>query len=431
MRTYWWANPGWVTVLLIIPLALAVATAPKSAYLAFDSTRQFYQGDMVVLAIVGLLAFAFGCAVMGFIDQGATRRQMAAPAEVRLAAGHFRFAMLVVGAVAFAGNFAVVAPVLANPGLVLAWLQGQVSVFASLKDMTLQLPGITSVSNVAALFATMFAVKHRFTGRRLDWLDYSVGAVVFVAVFLRSMINSERLALIEVIVPVGIVWFGTIGPRWRLWVSLAPILGVVGLIAFFAMTEYFRSWTFYRYYYDSYTDFVLERIYGYYLTALNNGAGLVDLYPPTLDFAQTMNWFYRFPLFPWVEAPPSSFLDFAFKFGSAEFNNTSGIYAPIQDVGVVAGVLMWFCLGLLSGWIYSGYRSGRVQLALLHPTWMIGVYEILRIFYWGSSKYFPTLVLTLTIVMVITRQRDVYTLPVHQDRAHPLAPVTAARDRPR
>lgn len=429
MRTYWWAHPGWVTALLMIPIALGVATAPRSAYLAFDHVRRFYEGELMVMAIVGLMAFALGSAVVGFIDRGASLRRMGEAPPVRLAPGHFRLAMLVVGAIALAGNFAVIAPVLARPALVIAWLQGQVNLFSSLKDLTLQVPGITSVSNVAALFATMFALKRRLTGQQLDRLDYLLGAAVLVAVFLRSMINSERLALIELIVPVGIVWFGTVGTRWRASISLAPILGIGGLIAFFAVTEYFRSWTYYRHYYDSYTDFVLARIYGYYLTALNNGAGLVELYPPRFDFAQTMNWFYRFPLFPWVEAPESSFLDFAIRFATAEFNNTSGIYAPMQDLGGVAGILMWFCLGLVSGWIYTGYRSGKVQLALLHPTWMIGVYEILRIFYWGSSKYFPTLVLTLVIVLVVSRQREIHSLPVRRGRAHPLAPLRERESR--
>jgi hypothetical protein len=255
--------------------------------------------------------------------------------------------------------------------------------------------------------------------------------MVFLAVLMRAVINSERLAIIEVVLPIGIVWFGTVGLRWRAWLSLAPILGIVGIIALFAATEYVRSWTYYRYYYDSYTDFVLSRIWGYYLTALNNGAGLTALSPPTFDGTYTMHWFYRFPLFPWVEVEEATFWEYAFRYATEEFNNTSGVFAPMQDFGSVFGILMWFFLGVLSGRIYDGYTQGKFQYMLLHPTWMIGVYEILRLFYWGSSKYFPTLIFTVALIVFMVRHRAVATAPITARSAHPLAPVAVRGGRTR
>ena len=64
--------------------------------------------------------------------------------------------MIAIGLVAFAGNIAVVLPILANPGLVIAFLSGKAAIFSLLKEQTLQVPGLTSVSNLAALFATLY-----------------------------------------------------------------------------------------------------------------------------------------------------------------------------------------------------------------------------------------------------------------------------------
>ncbi|MEQ8814808.1 MAG: O-antigen polymerase [Thalassobaculum sp.] len=431
MRTYWWANPGWVTLLLMVPISLIVAAMPKQAYLEFDQARQFFAGTQLLVALAGMLAFAAGSGIVGYVTRSARRQKTGGAPASRILHSHYRRVMLLVGLVAFAGNIAVVLPVLADPGLVIAFLSGKASVFALLKERTLQVPGLTSVSNLAALFAALYALKPKIADRPLDWFDHSFAAMVFFAVMMRAVFNSERLAIIEVVLPIGIIWFGTVGARWRAWLAFAPILGIVGIVTLFAVTEYFRSWTYYRYYYTDYTEFVLSRIWGYYLTALNNGAGLAELYLPTFDGAYTMNWFYRFPLFPWVEADEPTFWEYAFQYATEEFNNTSGIFAPIHDFGAVFGILMWFFLGVLSGRIYDGYVQGKFQYMLIHPTWMIGVYEILRLFYWGSSKYFPTLIVTVAIVVFMVRHREVATAPIVQRSVHPLAPVGGRGDRSR
>ncbi|MEQ8398846.1 hypothetical protein [Thalassobaculum sp.] len=431
MRTYWWSSPGWVTLLLMVPIGLSVAAMPKRVYLDFDQTRQFLSGNQLLVLLAALLAFSAGCGVVGYVSRGARLQRKTGGPSSRILHSHYRRVMLAIGLIAFAGNIAVVLPILANPGLVWAFLSGKAAIFSLLKEQTLQVPGLTSVSNLAALFATLYALKDKIADRPLDKFDHIFAGTVFFAVILRAVFNSERLAIIEVVLPIGIVWFGTVGSRWRFSFAMAPVLGIAGIIGLFAVTEYFRSWTVYKYYYTDYTDFILSRIWGYYLTALNNGAGLVELYPATFDGTYTMNWFYRFPLFPWVKAEESAFWDYAFQFASAEFNNTSGVFAPIQDWGVILGVTLWFFLGVLSGRIYDGYKQGKFQYMIIHPTWMIGVYEILRLFYWGSSKYFPTMICTIAIIMFMVRHRAVATAPIMRGGVHPLAPVAARGDRSR
>ncbi len=84
---------------------------------------------------------------------------------------------------------------------------------------------------------------------------------------------------------------------------------------------------------------------------------------------------------------------------------------------------MWFFIGVVSGRIFDGYRQGHFQYMIIHPTWMIGVYEILRLFYWGSSKYFPTFICTVAIIVFMVRHRAVTTAPIARRGVHPMAPV--------
>jgi len=62
----------------------------------------------------------------------------------------------------------------------------------------------------------------------------------------------------------------------------APALGYSALLVVFGISEYFRSWV--NFYADrdmSFWGFVSNRLLGYYVTALNNGALLAQRIDPT------------------------------------------------------------------------------------------------------------------------------------------------------
>ena len=110
---------------------------------------------------------------------------------------------------------------------------------------------------------------------------------------LRNVVWGERIAMIETLVPLAIVFLRK--PRRPLLTALAPVFAVVGLFLFFAVFEYFRSWSaYYKFQYDSYWIFVLSRLSGYYITALDNGAAMIH---GSNNFAalNTAEWFWRFP----------------------------------------------------------------------------------------------------------------------------------------
>lgn len=422
MRTYWWAHPAWVVIILMIPILVVAWSLPVSHYQEFDHDKKFFNDEWLAIAILCALSFSSGVFIIGISNSG-RRRQNRQPDAVILAPRQLSRAFFLIAGIAIIGNMSFVLPILLNPTLIIDWLSGSISGFAVLKDQVFQIPGITSISNVAPLAVTLFALKPRLTGRRWTKVEIMMITLVLIAITLRSSINSERLAMIEVAVPMGVVLFGNHGPRRRSWMAMAPLAGIAALVGLFLVTEYFRSWTFYRLYYDDYYAFAMSRIWGYYTTALNNGAGLANLFPPSLDAQNTMAWFYKFPLFPWAQPAESNFREFAFLFASSEFNNKSGVFAPIHDFGIVGGLVFWLVFGLLSGAIYEGYKNGQLYALLLHPTWIIGSYEFLRVFYWGHPRYFPALVLVILLSFLLSRYRHVRYTPIDESRAHPLAPI--------
>jgi hypothetical protein len=69
------------------------------------------------------------------------------------------------------------------------------------------------------------------------------------------------------------------------------------VVLFFAMGEYFRSWVnFYADRWDSYWGFALSRLAAYYMTALNNGAGMFENYDTLYMPLNTADWFWKFPI---------------------------------------------------------------------------------------------------------------------------------------
>ena len=93
---------------------------------------------------------------------------------------------------------------------------------------------------------------------------------------MRAFFLSERLAILELIIPAVAVVAMVAAGSPRTWVSRAtrwaPLIFAPAVIAVFGVFEYSRSWVFYQARTGgSFLDFAVERLSGYYTTAYNNG----------------------------------------------------------------------------------------------------------------------------------------------------------------
>lgn len=413
----------------MMPILLLAGGLDNSYFHNFGHERSYVDGHILLVAVLGMLMFCAGAGLMLMLIP--VRDSGSATSVFTVNKSHYRIGLIAMASITMAGNLAVIGPLLAQPGLVMAVLFDSDVGAGYLRQDLLKVPGITSIGNFGPLVAVLVGMKQRMVGEPLTRLERVLFGAVVVTIILRALIASERLALIECALPFMVAAYGRYEHRWSAFLSLGPVIGGASLIGFFGLTEYFRSWVYYKQFYDSFWSFITERLTGYYMTAINNGAGIFTNFPPSGEPLMTLQWFYKFPLFPWAGSQDTQVSEFLITFANVEFNNSSGIFAPINDMGPTVGILIWFVIGLLSGALFQGYRNGGFISSLLYPTWIVGIYEILRVLYWGETRYFPIMLATAAFLLLVARQRSREYTPITSSRAHPLAPVVRRQYRRR
>jgi hypothetical protein len=194
---------------------------------------------------------------------------------------------------------------------------------------------------------------------------------------------------------------------------MAPLIAAVVVAALFGLAEYYRSWlNFYSESEESFIEFGATRLALYYATALNNGAGFWAYLDDPVGPYLTAMWYWQFPLAIGQETVArlldlqlDEFQYYLYRLAQPEFNNPSGLYSVFVDYGFVGGLIVWSVLGAISGRLYRSFIKHRPSGLLLYPVWYIGIIELLRVFSWGSTRYFPVLVGTIACLAVLAYAR--------------------------
>ena len=275
--------------------------------------------------------------------------------------------------------------------LVLELLRGSASAPSRLREVLGRIPGITSFIQFNVVYLTLASVLVTMAGFRMTPRLWAMTGAIIVLTFLRSVLASERLALLEAlaaifVIPVAYLW------RPSIWRNLAPFLGVVLVFIAFAAGEYFRSWQYYRQFYDSYLDFVVQRFAGYFSTSINNGAGtyyLYGQYRPTPEI--TVGWITRFPGFGRLFPPPEiSMLDrYLTTFASPEFNNPGGFYAAFLDYRFGIATLFMIGIGIVVGLVHRSFQNRNLLGLILYPAVFLGLTDLIRIVYISDTRTLP------------------------------------------
>jgi len=402
MSLYWWARPHAFTFAFMTPLFLICAALPDDMFVNWKHAQNFMDAEVVALGLLGLSAFGLSAWLVPAVGRR-RYRSYGTGKRYYIEPGYYRATLYSVLGICLAAYVLLFAPAIMSPGRTLAMIGRGTEIRETLN----QTPGITSLVNVGAIYVTLLLLQPRLTGLGLSRFDRIVCGVFLAIVAMRVFLWSERAALVEVVIPVAIVGLSD-ARRPRLVMVMFPIFAMIALLVFFGVTEYFRSWS--AHYSEtgiSLTEFVTTRLFGYYATALNNGAVITTSFETPYVPYSLAQWFFAFPGVSdlsisagWdVERRAATF----FNYTNPEFNNPSGLFAPFYDVGPWAGTVVWVALGLMTGRLYAGFVSGQLLPLILYPSWMTGLYEVLRVFYWGSSRYFPVLVFVPIVYWVLAR----------------------------
>jgi hypothetical protein len=386
-RPLWWMSPAAIIALLVLPLAIAVHFY-RPEYIAVD--RNFYDGFALILCILGLVVFILGATIAAMAGRAAPAVQYSI--EPRC--------LDLIGGIAIVAYVIWFRDIPLHPGLVLEVVSGAKM---NLRDDIDTLPGITTLVQFGVCYAVLYSINLSY-GEKLPRRHHFFFVLLGILALFRSLVWSERLALIEYFLPFILFYFAKInnsafGIR-RLVLFFVPYLSLLLSLTFFSVGEYFRSWKFFADKNLDFASFMLDRWIGYYYTSMNNGAALVSLFIdkiPDHKFFFTLNWFYQLPgIGQWlyrtmeVQIDPGQYV--LTNYLNPEFNVFSGIFPIFFDFGIFSGVLVWIAAGVFYGTMYAGFAARRGLGLIVYPTLFISLLELLRQGYVFSQRFVYILV---------------------------------------
>jgi hypothetical protein len=390
----WWIDPGNLLILLVLPV-FVVSAVYGGPFIPQFGSLNFLTTPMIVLGAVCISILAAGA-------------KLGTAATARLDARFVgfnprRFDQLIIAflAVSLIAYLLLLGPLLADPGLMMSVLRGDMGAIYIAKAKMGWLVGVTSLTNITPLLLCMCSIRFIMWGKFLPSQAALVAASFLpLLILVHAFIGSERLVLIENGIAFMLPLFSFWGPlkgvgRW------APFVGALAVVLIFAAGEYMRTWAYYGDKYDSFAEFAGLRLLAYIAVASNTGAGMVLTMPPVGYPLITARWFSKLA----VGHSGTSYQDQYFKsFGNVEFNNPGGAMSPIVDFGVPLGLVYLFLFGILLGVLYGFYRRRHPVGLLAYPLFYIGLVDLTQIWYWGDPRFIPRLIFLALAVAVAVRR---------------------------
>jgi hypothetical protein len=423
LQRLWWLHPGWLFAVVIGGTIFVAAIQSDHAYQLYG-TPKFLAPKHVLLAAVAIVVFVLG----RYLAEATGRAPSPTP---RQADGVVRFWFWLTTALTLVG-YALWLAVGVKNGFSLGMLWELLTTDDPTlgdtiwRDVFVTIKGVTTCAQfgVAALPLGLWLF---FRGERQ--VVWPLGLLLALAAG-RAFLFSERLALLELLVPgfiIGIracVLGRPFTPLARIGLQFAPAIGIVALVLMFGAFEYVRSWRYYRDDFDSYASFTLWRIGGYYTSAHNNAALALETQPPyPLPYAT----FRQLWTIPRMSSTPFGYQKLTGfdptqrheqmleEYGTPELNNEGGLMQPILDFGLGGFVLFWFGAGFVAGRLYRHYLVGTLAGLTLFPLVFVAILETPRLLYLSYTRSFPALV-ALLVVLCLT-----YRSPVNERAAMPAA----------
>lgn len=387
---------------LCLPLLLVAYLIPEDSYLVLYETPKYVDLGFIMASVAIYLGFVAGSF---FVIEAGSQHQS------REVVRYCQWIVRPLFALTLFGYMAWFAAATVRAGGPAALLNAMLGVIANpapgasyhvSRELFQTLPGITTFTQLGILYVTVEALLLVSGGVRRNAALMRLVPVLALA-FMRATVMSERLALVEILLPVTVVLLSQARLSYikSHIVRLAPAIGATIVFALFAVTEYFRSWTTYKSVYPGpYLQFAAERLAGYYATASNNAAVYYQ-HVPAQPLSHLLAWTFEFPgigsslnglysyLFGTEIASHTALLT---MYANPEFNNLPLSGVLINDFTLFLAPVAAFLVGIVSYSLYQSFVRGRMLGMLLYPSWFIGILEIPRIYYWFAGRYLPVLV---------------------------------------
>lgn len=416
----WWLSPVTVSLLVAGASIVPAALLSDEKFRNLWKTPKLVDTETLVLFGTGAVAMAFG-ALIAISAAPMTRRPTTPWPNLNersvLLLRRASTVLTCLTLIGYAGFAALILRAGINP---LDLLSSSVTYGATtLRDVVGTIPGVTTLTQCGVpvvVISTVLLVRE-FSRAELYKLLLVVGLAIP-----RSYIFSERLAMLELLIPIAVIvaaQFSTGRSRRRGVVRVLPLVVLPSMIVIFGIFEYFRSWTYYRTHVNSsYPEFAITRFIGYYATAINNGHLLLHDMPYTNGVPYySIEAFWTAPgpkqlgLYESMSGspPPDSprhdtiYFGLLKHFANPEFNNQSGYVGGFADYGTVGGILYFLIVGVVLGLLYRGFRQGSPLGVFLYPVVFIGLLEMPRYIYWVNGRTICAWVALVVVAVLVSR----------------------------
>lgn len=413
VRWAWWAHPVTALLLLTGTTALLTVATPADSFATWRVPK-FLDGDHAAVLALGIIAFFVGIMFgTGRASRRGSTKITLSPTQLVAAQKVYRvlFCLTLVGYLFWTLNALRAGVGIANLTSVLDRNEGAIG---DLKSQIRPVAGVTTLTQFGPV-AVAIGFFLRRVGRGGRWFYLLMALAV-----LRTAFYAERLALIEVVVPILVIAAVTAKPgrRQRL-TQAAPILAAPALWGLFALSEYTRSWVYYQATTAaSFPEWVSLRLLGYYATSFNNSAILDNARPEVLpaDPYFTFAALWDAPVLGSLLGPPTVggmtaqdwWVSSLYRYGNVEFNNTGSFLVTFAELGLVGMVAFWLVAGVIIGAIFAALSRGSLPALVAYACIFVGILELPRFVYWTGGRATPVL---LGIILLAIRMGQSRTAP--------------------
>lgn len=407
----WWANPLWALMLLTGSMALISITLDESVY-SMWRVRKFLEGDMSLTLMFGVVALILGVIIgSGMKARGGSATLRFSARQVKYLRRGYRvmFTLALVSYVFWIGS-AISQGV--SLGDLISVVDREAGAIGELKSNARPIGGLTTMTQFAPVIAVIGLLLQRLGAGGRAWI------LLVLLAGVRTMFYAERLALIEILIPVMLVAALTVKPesKWRGLARVAPIIGGPLVWAVFAMSEYTRSWVYYQTLTPlPFTEWVSARLAGYYVTAFNNSAILTMSHSGShADPYFSVPAFWNAPGAPVHSGvfglAPEEWWAYTLKTtANPEFNNPGSFLVTYAEFGLLGMLAFWLVLGLVLGGLYSSMTKGSIPALIAYAVAFVGILELPRFIYWTQGRATPMLIALAVIALTYPRARKVPT----------------------
>ena len=279
-----------------------------------------------------------------------------------------------------------------NPEQLLAWTQtGSTGALRIYLGQT-QIPGITTMTQFGIPSLILFMLLYLQHNYKKSFFFI---LIIFLFAFARSFLFSERLAIIEIMLPILVLLLHFSKIKLKSFAILAFI--------FFAMIwsfEFFRSYanSWYNNYYDPFF-FLVNRFFMYFATTVNNYLITFNYFEYQYFMSGLLAPFYQFFSSNTIEG--FTLLE---RYGSPEFNSPFYFGVFYRNFWFLSPLFVYLT-GLIIKTIYLNFRKRNFFGLYFFPVIFISIVDIRIMYLLETRIFFFYFVFFLIVIEVLFRKK--------------------------